>query len=294
MKIPSQGEAGVPGVIGVKVITAVDHTSPSAANDFYCGAKQLVPILAFCLFGWGAGAQSVEDSSDAAIRGRQLAQKILGQIPSQNSTVAGHLNIRSDNGTRTSLPIACAVIASPTHWESIYEANWTNRTEMVWIQHGASAANLYYRQTNQTVVSPDELAMKEDPTREQAPLLSAPDITTPFAGSDFCLADLGLEFFQWPEQKVLKQEIHRSRGCTVLESTNPHPTTDGYARVDSWIDTETLGIVEAYAYDEAGRRLKDFYPKDFKKVDGQWQVQTLVMENLQTGSRSRMEFDLKK
>src|ERR1700677_4287307 len=73
MKIPSQDEAGVPGVIQVKVITAVDRTSPSAANDSYCGAKQLIPILAFCLFGCGAGAQSVGDSSDAAIQGRQLA-----------------------------------------------------------------------------------------------------------------------------------------------------------------------------------------------------------------------------
>jgi hypothetical protein len=40
--------------------------------------------------------------------------------------------------------------------------------------------------------------------------------------------------------------------------------------------------------------LKDFYPKDFKKVNGQWQVQTLIMENVQTGSRSRLEFDLNK
>ena len=294
MKIPSPDEAGVHRVFEGKAITAVGQNSSSKAKDSYCGARQLIPILALCFFGFGAGAQSVGDSSDAVIQGRQLAQKILGQIPSQNSTVTGHLNIRSDNGTRTSLPIACAVIASPTRWESIYEATWTNRTEMVWIQHGANAASLYYRKTNQTAVSPYELAMMEDPTRVQAPLLAAADVTTAFAGSDFCLADLGLEFFQWPAQKVLKQEIHRSRGCTVLESTNPHPTAAGYARVDSWIDTETLGIVEAYAYDAAGRRLKDFYPKDFKKVDGQWQVQTLVMENLQTGSRSRMEFDLKK
>jgi hypothetical protein len=105
---------------------------------------------------------------------------------------------------------------------------------------------------------------------------------------------LGLEFFHWPGQKVLKPEIHRSRGCTVLESTNPNPSAGGYSRVDSWIDNETLGIVEAYAYDANGRKLKDFYPKDFKKVGGQWQVQTLVIENLQTGARSRLEFDLKK
>ena len=80
----------------------------------------------------------------------------------------------------------------------------------------------------------------------------------------------------------------------VLESTNPNPSTNGYSRVVSWIDEESLGIVEAYAYDANGKLLKDFYPKDFKKVNGQWQVQTLIMENVQPGSRSRLEFDLNK
>jgi sulfate adenylyltransferase subunit 1 (EFTu-like GTPase family) len=115
-----------------------------------------------------------------------------------------------------------------------------------------------------------------------------------FANSDFWLCDLGLEFFHWPAQKVLKKDVHRSRGCIVLESTNPNPSTNGYSRVVSWIDEESLGIVEAYAYDANGKLLKDFYPKDFKKVNGQWQVQTLIMENVQTGSRSRLEFDLNK
>jgi hypothetical protein len=64
--------------------------------------------------------------------------------------------------------------------------------------------------------------------------------------------------------------------------------------VDSWIDEETLGIVQAYAYDAQGRKLKEFYPKDFKKdVNGQWQVGMMEMINVQTKSRSQIEFDLK-
>ena len=115
-----------------------------------------------------------------------------------------------------------------------------------------------------------------------------------FANSDFSAFDLGLEFFHWPQQKVLKKEFHRQCACTVLESTNPNPTTNGYSRVVSWIDEESLGIVEAYAYDANGKKLKNFYPKNFEKVNGQYQVQSLIMENLQTGSRTRLEFDLKK
>ena len=133
-----------------------------------------------------------------------------------------------------------------------------------------------------------------DVTPRVNPNLSDDEILGSFAGSDFSVKDLGLEFFHWPQQKVLKKEIRRSCACTVLESTNPNPATNGYSRVVSWVDSESLGIVEAYAYDANGKKLKYFYPKDIKKMNGQWQVQTLVMENLQTGSKSRLEFDLQK
>jgi hypothetical protein len=112
----------------------------------------------------------------------------------------------------------------------------------------------------------------------------------PFAGSDFWVADLGLEFFHWPAQKVLKKEVKRSRGCTVLESTNPNPSTNGYARVVSWIDNESSGIVQAEAYDFKNKLLKEFAPKSFKKVNGQWELQEMEIRNVQTGSRTRLEF----
>jgi hypothetical protein len=113
-----------------------------------------------------------------------------------------------------------------------------------------------------------------------------------FAGSDFCYCDLGLELFHWPGQKVLKKEFHRQCACTVLESTNPHPPANGYSRVVCWIDEDSLGIVEAYAYDAQGKKLKNFRPKNLEKVNGQYQVESMVMENLQTGSKSVFEFDL--
>jgi len=116
---------------------------------------------------------------------------------------------------------------------------------------------------------------------------------TPFGDSDFWIADLGLEFLHWPGQKILRGDTARGRLCKVLESTNPNPSTNGYSRVDSWIDNETLGIVEARAYDAQNKLLKEFYPKDFKKVDGQWQVGSMEIDNVQTGSRRRIEFDLK-
>ena len=114
--------------------------------------------------------------------------------------------------------------------------------------------------------------------------------------SDFSIADLGLEFFHWPQQKILPKttNLKRGREYTLLESTNPNPPTNGYSRVRSWIDKETGGILEAEAYDAAGKLLKVFEPKSFKKINGQWELQEMEIRNVQTGSRTRLEFDLKK
>jgi hypothetical protein len=123
--------------------------------------------------------------------------------------------------------------------------------------------------------------------------------TLSFAG-DFGVADLGLEFFHWPKQKILKHEMRRGRACKVLESTNPDLSSTNpfppicYSRVVSWIDNESGGIVQAEAYDAKGKLLKEFAPKSFKKVNGQWELQEMEIRNVQTGTRTRLEFDLKK
>ncbi len=127
----------------------------------------------------------------------------------------------------------------------------------------------------------------------KAMALSGSNTTIPFANSDFWICDLGLEFLHWPGQKILRGDTARGRLCKVLESTNPDPSTNGYSRVLSWIDNETLGIVEARAYDANGKLFKEFYPKDFKKVDGQWQVGSMEIDNVQTRSRTQLVFDLK-
>ena len=51
--------------------------------------------------------------------------------------------------------------------------------------------------------------------------------------------------------------------------------------------------MEAHAFDAAGKPLKNFNVKSLKKVNGRWQVESIIMENVQTGSRTRLEFDLK-
>jgi len=202
------------------------------------------------------------------------------------------------------LPLRFELIVTETNWRTIYYAdfydgNQTNgwfkdRYQAIAINHLTGGTNTYQKSESYTWGEKQHGMVTIDGATPFGLLdISANEITSPFAESDFWICDLGLEFLHWPGQKILRGDTARGRLCKVLESTNPNPSTNGYSRVLSWIDNETLGIVEAEAYDAEGKKLKEFYPKDIKKVDGQWQVGSMEIDNVQTGSRTRLEFDLK-
>lgn len=243
----------------------------------------------FFLLAAGVPAQTTNGLSGAEIQGRQLVQQLLVQRPVESFTNSGTLKILQ-NGKRTSLFLTVTTTARPDNYQVNYEVRTNSggaALEWLKIIHAPEHGNVYY--TSQHLPGGVESGVYD------ARLLrGGNEVMIPFAGSDFWLGDLGLEFFNWPQQKLLKKEVKRSRGCSVLESTNPDPGANGYSRVVSWIDSETLGIVQAQAYDAQGKPLKEFYPKDFKKVDGQWRVQMMQIENVQTGSRTRLEFDVDK
>ena len=203
----------------------------------------------------------------AAQQGRALAEEFLAQQPSQNFTNSGVLKIGRDR----EVPVVFETLVSPTNWQNVYSATLSNRVETFRVTHQAELPNAYMLNGNS--VSPENLFV-------------------PFAGSDFWLCDLGLEFFHWPEQRILKSELRKTRLCRVLESVNPHPAPGAYSRVLTWVDTESGGLIHADAYDAAGKIFKEFDPKTVKEVDGQPQLVKMEIYNRQTRSRSQIEFDL--
>jgi Outer membrane lipoprotein-sorting protein len=254
---------------------------------FFLAAAAVVFLLAF-----GVTAQTTNGPSQAEIQGQQLARQLCDGLPAESTNI-GVLQIRGAQGGYSEVPVKSEITLTATNWQSLYQAGVTNRNFTLLVVHAVGQRNEYFYRTNSAERVPilgDVPALGHLFRGRQ---LSATELMTPFAGSDFWVGDLGLEFFHWPEQKIVKKEFARGRGCMVLESTNPNPSPNGYSRVDSWIDEETLGIVQAKAYDAQGKLLKEFYPKDFKKVNGQWQLESMEIDNDQTGSRTRIEFNLK-
>jgi len=270
-------------------------SSSSSKNDFKSSTRtNMIVRSLFCILivlGFSnALAATTDQLSNAEIEGRKLVQQILELSPTQNVTNTGVLKIRDGKGKRTEIPLRCEVVVTPIYWLSIYEATSTNQSRKLIVRHTPGQAGEYFYQTNKATEVP---LLGDVPIGQitRSDRLSSAEIMTPFAGSDFWLADLGLEFFHWPQQKILRKEFRRSCGCMVLESVNPNPSPKSYSRVVTWIDEESFGVVQAEAYDSKNKLLKEFYPKDIKKVNGQWQVQTLDISNDQTDSSTRMEFD---
>jgi Outer membrane lipoprotein-sorting protein len=257
---------------------------------FWRRSSAVLPLLtgAFLLVVSGAVAETTNTFSDAEIQGRLLTQQLLEQQPVTNFTQTGVLKIRDKKGNTTNSFVSFQTHISMTDWETDYEAGPTANGV-----HTVSLRIIHKNgQPNQYLFCEDEHGLKPGGPVAMT-ILNGNQIMTPFAGSDFWIADLGLEFFHWPAQKILKKEFRRNCSCMVLESTNPNPSTNGYSRVVSWIDEESGVIVMAEAYDANGKLLKEFRPKDFKKVKGQWQAESLEIDNVQTGSRTRLEFDQK-
>lgn len=214
---------------------------------------------------------------------RALVADMLAQKPTQTNT--GKLKIRDANRAERELPIRFEVWSTSTTSTGLYQATdpASHRLIQLTVVHADGQRNEYSLADSTS-----------GQTNASSKKLSDNELMVPFAGSDFWVADLGLEFLHWPGQKLKTKEMRRSRFCDVLESTAPRPAPDGYSRVLSWVEQEPPhGIVHAEAYDAKGELIKRFDPTEFEKVQGEYQLQEMEIVNRKTGTRSWIEFDLK-
>jgi len=212
------------------------------------------------------------------IEGQKLAREIRALVPTENAKFDGVLRIALPRAEPREVVIKSAVSVEGTNWNSTYESRRADSPlEVLVIRHWPGQPSEYEWRRGDQVVK-----------------LDGSKATNNFAGSDFALLDLGLEFFNWPTQVVVMREMRKGRGCDVLES---RPAQAGlYSRVVSWIDQESRaqgqpGLLMAEGYDRQGKLLKEFEIKSFKKVAGRWEVSEMEIRNRQTKGSTRLQFD---
>ena len=191
----------------------------------------LFPVVLILFFAAGATAGTTNALSDAEIQGRQLAQQLCDARPAENMTNTGVLQIRDGNGKHFEFPIKCEVIVTSTNWISFYKTINTNvgTGEILKVTHQESLSNQYA--TGGGYMSGGLFF----PILDHYNVHPENRLMFPFANSDFWLADLGLEFFHWPEQKILKNGTSCAVAAARCWKARIRPS-NGYSRVVSWID----------------------------------------------------------
>jgi hypothetical protein len=243
-------------------------------------ASLLIPVhwRAFAVVGFLTIGFSAQPAAPVLlndpVQGQKLAAELRAMTPAEGATFKGTLHISAPRSETRDVPIQLSVVVGNKAWSSSYHARPTKApTEDFTISRGIGGSTNYYQWQHGEAL--------EKPTGNFA--------TNSFAGSDFALLDLGLEFFNWPTQTLVFNEMRKSRGCHVLESRPASPTI--YSRVLSWIDEETNGLLMAEAYDARGKILKEFEINSFKKIGDRYQVSEMEIRNRQTKTRTRLEFE---
>ena len=161
---------------------------------------------------------------DAAslINGEDLALSIRNSIPSENISINASMEVTLKNRKRlkTALTIETKLLGKDeflTIYKTKLEKNFTT-----WeIRRKIGHPNKY------NIEQP-----KNDAEKKQ-------NLYIELAGSSFTLADFGLEFLHWPNQKTIRKQRRKSRLCNVLESKPAKAIKVEYSRVHSWVDEKS-------------------------------------------------------
>jgi len=217
--------------------------------------------------------------------GKVLAEQLRSSQPNENSEIRGVLKIYAGK-THREIPVVCQVVIEGATWKTIYQTSPTPQTgaEKLVIIHSANGPNKYLYAHAPTPAAP---------LPELKPL-HAKEILASFAGSDFSIADLGLDFLHWPQQRRLPGELRLGQDCYLLESSDP-PAPE-IVRVKSWIDKESGGLLVAEAFDRTHHEVKEFNlsGSSFKKVNGKYLLEQMKISRPKNNSHTILKFDLPK
>jgi hypothetical protein len=239
----------------------------------------VVCLLCLCAGKFSLAVEAQDESTD----GQALAAKLRAGVPTENSQTHGVLRVVSPD-LSNEVPVVCEVKLLDGSWQTIYQTDANARlgAERLVVIHSTNSPNRYLYA---------RASAPSAPLPEAKPIAGG-ELSTPLAGSDFSLGDLGLDFLHWPQQRRLKGEMRLGQSCYVLESGNP--SGKPIARIKSYIDEQTGGLLVAEAYDSAGRIVKEFslHGSSFKKVNGQWRLEKMEIRDRHRHSLTTLKFDI--
>jgi predicted RND superfamily exporter protein/outer membrane lipoprotein-sorting protein len=118
-----------------------------------------------------------------------------------------------------------------------------------------------------------------------------------FVGTDFSYGDvIGHKVEDW-DHRLLRDDTVEGQPCYVIESaprSESVKANSGYAKRRNWVRKDNAVTVREESWDQAGQLLKVMTAGEVQLVDearGKWQPMRLEATNVQTGHRTRLQFE---
>ena len=96
--------------------------------------------------------------------------------------------------------------------------------------------------------------------------------------TDISYEDLSLRFLYWPNARVAGEDNKLTRRCWVIDVT-PGKADSQYGRVRLWIEKNSSTLLQAEAYDEAGKFARRFTVRSGQKIGDQWFLKQMRIES---------------
>ncbi len=202
-----------------------------------------------------------------------VLQNVIAQLPAEHIQASGTMFVRRRRG----IPLQTYQFTMDADWR-VHE---TKVTYTIKDEQGTPLEALTFQPGAESIFT-----FRSGPELSAAPL---PDLTANIRATDVSWLDLSLYFLWWRGAKFVGVDEVRGLHSNVIEVAAPDNTPEGmYAKVRLWISSEQGLLLQAEGFNEAGRPIRRFWVQSVSKVDEQWMIQTMEIQQTNRDQRTRL------
>jgi hypothetical protein len=113
-----------------------------------------------------------------------------------------------------------------------------------------------------------------------------PDLGRPIQDTCLSWTDLTLAFLWWGDGVVIGRQEVKGQPCYVLDVHPPDARAWPYGSVRIWIDTRISMLLQAETCNKLGDPVRRLQVKSFKKINDEWMIKDLEVDDVPSGSRT--------
>lgn len=197
----------------------------------------------------------------------ELMAGLLARLPSKPILITGELVTTPVSGPKSKLGIDILLSYPRMARYTLRDAFGRQSAQMTLTRNGSTYSCQYQQ-------------------GESDPVSQAPAMGEAVADTALSWMDLTLGFLWWDGGVIIGREENRGQLCYVLDRHAPRDQTSSYASVRMWVDTRVSMLMQAEGYDKLGNCMRRLSVKSFKKINDEWMIKDLEVENLASSSKT--------